>query len=96
MIGCLPRVPLRLSAEARTSAQAAQSSRLTALEAQLLEKVRTAEEQVAKARATAMQGLAGMATDVAQAAAEKLTGAKIARDAAAKAVDGELAGKGIG
>lgn len=86
----------RLSGEARASAQAAQTSRLTALEAQLLDKIRKAEEQVTQARATAMQGLGTVATEIAQAAAEKLTGAKVAREAAAAAVQSEMSGKDAG
>ncbi len=86
----------RLSAEARASAQAAQATRMAAVEAQLMDRLRKADEDVARARASAMQGLGTMATDIAQAAAEKLTGAKVAREAAAKAVDNEMSGKDAG
>ena len=84
----------KVSAEARAKAQAEQNAKLAALEAQLAEKIKAAEADIARARAVGMQGLAQAAVEIAQAAAEKLIGAKVARDAAMKAVEAEIATAG--
>ncbi|MBT4709989.1 MAG: hypothetical protein HOB82_00465, partial [Alphaproteobacteria bacterium] len=65
---------------------AAQAERLAELEAELAEQHRKSEAEITKATDAAMAGLAEIATELAQAGAERLIGGKITAEAAAKAV----------
>ena len=80
----------RVTAAAREVATALQAKEIAALDARLAEQARKADAGVAAARAKAMDGLRDLAAELAQVTAEKLLGAKVDRQAAAKAVDAEL------
>ena len=82
----------KLAAEARERANAEQAARTAKLDAQLAEQSKKAEGEINAARTKAMSSLRDVAIDIAQAAAERVTGATVSKDAAAKAVDAELKG----
>lgn len=76
----------RTAAEASAKAAAETAASRAALEAELAARQAEAETRIRAARDTAMQQLATVATDAADAMIEKLTGAKAPRDAVAAAV----------
>lgn len=76
----------RTAAEAKAKANAESAAREAELEADLSAKQAEAETRIRAARDAAMQHLAAVATDAAQAMVEKLTGSKVARDKVAAAV----------
>ncbi|MBM3506167.1 MAG: F0F1 ATP synthase subunit B' [Alphaproteobacteria bacterium] len=82
----------KLAAEARERANAEQSARTAKLDAELAEQSKKADAGIAAARQKAMASLRDVAIDVAQAAAERVTGTSISKDAAAKAIDAEIKG----
>lgn len=82
----------KLAAEARERANAEQAARTAKLDAQLAEQSKKAEADINAARTKAMSSLREVAIDIAQAAAERVTGATVTKDSAAKAVDAELKG----
>lgn len=82
----------KLAAEARERANAEQAARTAKLDAQLAEQSKKAEGEINAARTKAMSSLRDVAIDIAQAAAERVTGGSVSKDAAAKAVDAELKG----
>jgi F-type H+-transporting ATPase subunit b len=76
----------RTASEAKAKAQAEASARKAELEADLSAKQAEAEARIRAARESAMQQLATVATDAAEAMVEKLTGAKAPRGAVAAAI----------
>jgi len=76
----------RTAAEATAKASAETAARRAELDAELGAKQAEAEARIRAAREAAMQQLAVVATDAAEAMVEKLTGAKAPRDAVAAAV----------
>lgn len=85
-----------IAAETRNKLAAKQADRLAELEAELAKQHRKSEAEIAKATASAMSGLADLATELAQAAANRLIGGKISADAARGAVDAQLKEQGQG
>jgi F-type H+-transporting ATPase subunit b len=83
----------KLAAEARERSQAEQTARTAKLDAQLAEQTKKANADIAAARKKAMDSLRDVAIDIAQAAAERVTGNSVSKDAAATAVDAELKAK---
>jgi F-type H+-transporting ATPase subunit b len=83
----------KLAAEARERSQAEQTARTAKLDAQLAEQTKKADADIAAARKKAMDSLRDVAIDIAQAAAERVTGNSVSKDAAATAVDAELKAK---
>lgn len=79
----------RTAAEAKARASAEMEARKAALDAELAAKQAEAEGRIRAARETAMQQLAVVATDAAEAMIEKLTGSKAPRDAVAAAVEAQ-------
>lgn len=77
----------RTAAEAKARAAAEAAARESALEQELSAKQAEAEARIRAARDSAMQQLAAVAVDSAQAMVEKLTGAKVPRDVVARAVN---------
>ena len=76
----------KTAADAKAKASAEAAEREAALEAELAAKADEAEQRIRTMRDSAMRDLNAVATDAAQAMVEKLTGAKVARDAVAAAV----------
>jgi F-type H+-transporting ATPase subunit b len=79
----------RTAADAKAKASAETESRKAALDAELDAKQTEAEGRIRAARDTAMQQLAVVATDTAEAIVEKLTGAKAPAGAVAAAVQAQ-------
>ncbi len=76
----------RTAAEASAKAAAETAARKAELDAELAAKQAEAEGRIRAARDSAMQQLAEVATDAAEAMLQKLTGAKTSREAVAAAV----------
>lgn len=79
----------RTAAEAKARANAETEARKASLEAELAAKQAEAETRIRAAREAAMQQLAAVATETAEAMVEKLTGAKAAPGAVAAAVNSQ-------
>lgn len=79
----------RTAVEAKARAGAETEARKASLEAELAAKQAEAETRIRVARDAAMQQLAVVATDTAEAMVEKLTGAKVPRDAVVAAVNSQ-------
>ncbi len=80
----------KLASEAREKANAEQSARMAKKDAEVAEQAKKADADIVAARTKAMASLRDVAADVAQAAAEKVTGNRIDRNAAIAAVDAEM------
>jgi F-type H+-transporting ATPase subunit b len=78
------------ASEAAAKAAAEAAARRAELDAELSQKQAEAEAQIRAARNTAMQQLATVATDTAEAMIEKITGAKAPRAAVAAAVSSQV------
>lgn len=76
----------KTAADAKAKVAAEAAEREAALEAELAAKADEAEQRIRAMRDSAMRDLNAVATDAAQAMVEKLTGAKVGRDAVAAAV----------
>lgn len=77
-----------ISKATRDKAAALADSQQKMLDGQLAIKIKTAEDQIAKAKAKALESLNDIAADSAADIVSKLTGAKILKAAAVKAVAG--------
>jgi F-type H+-transporting ATPase subunit b len=75
-----------IAAETKAKMQAEMDAERSALEATLSKKVAEAEASIAKARAKAMEDVAGVAADTAAEIVAELTGTKVTKAAASKAI----------
>ncbi len=75
-----------IAAQTREQLAARQAERFAELEAELTEQHRNSEAEIARATEDAMANLAELATELAQAGAERLIGGKISADQARAAV----------
>jgi F-type H+-transporting ATPase subunit b len=82
-----------IASEAREKLKAEQNQKMASLEADLAKQMADSTAEIARARQQAMDGLRGLAADLAQAAAGRLLGSEVALADAGKAVDAELAAK---
>lgn len=82
-----------IASEAREKLKAEQNQKMASLEADLAKQTAASTAEIALARQQAMDGLRGLAADLAQAAAGRLLGSEVALADADKAVDAELAAK---
>ena len=76
-----------IAAQTREKLAATQAARLAELEAELTKQHRKSEAEIAKATEDAMASLADLATELAQAGAERLIGGKISAGEARAAVE---------
>ncbi len=84
----------KLASESRAAANTAQLARMAKKDAELAEQAKKSDAEITAARNKAMGSLRDVAADVAQAAAEKVTGSRISRDVALQAIDAELKARG--
>ena len=82
-----------IASEAREKLKAEHNQKMASLEAGLAKQTADSSAEIARARQQAMDGLRGLAADLAQAAAGRLLGSEVALADAGKAVDAELAAK---